>query len=705
MSRTSHGPASLLALLASLGLAGCSGSDGSSPTEPDPLDPTGQLECERQGYPCSPSEVSLEILERTTALSDSVLAMFDVSTNAADAVSWLESRDGVAEAAADGPALRFRLEDGIGMWILGEGALSVPGLPPGSAANPLAASTLEPSEPARHIVAAGDESKRALIVAPARFDFVVDGTDWGSALKVKGILENTRGYEGRVRLRENEDSTSTTVGIASYKDWGEEDVVHVSSHGRRVCEDGTCRAVLIVNDIDVLVPGAGSREARFQTIQERGVELVERETRPGRLFVALNAEFFKAAYGGGLEDAIVVLSACQSFGSQATDLVDALQGPGTVVLGWTDVVYTGEASQAEQRFYKEMAENGYPAHVAFEKLGDLRFGSWTGHGDAPPVMRITDPEPGGEDLHIREVVTLLHPGTGQDLTANDRVQIEGIKGDGEEDEVPFRVRVDGVPADDAPEMILHVSVDDVQAEPVTVSSGTPNDEDQWIVEGLIPLGYDLEEDRSVEFLARVELATGGESEHKLGATLTAASWTLESEGSMTGVVTVHGQTEEGAESWSSRADFGVDGEGRVVGDGVGLLSGAELLVRFDDEKLYCLVAAPVELGFAFDLTGEVEGGRLRMQATNLRAVEFSASSLCEGITEAQIQETLLAILSTTLETDVPFEHEAMQEREAPVSAELSHDGAVVGSAQALYQWVNTIRKEGCPVGAADPDCQ
>ncbi|MEJ2541962.1 MAG: hypothetical protein P8188_18680 [Gemmatimonadota bacterium] len=609
----------------------------------------------------------------------------------------------MAEAAADGPALRFRLEDGIGMWVLGEGALSVPGLPPGSVANPLGASSLEPSEPARHIVAAGEESKQALIVAAARFDFVVDGTDWGSALKVKGILDNTRGYEGSVQLRENPDSTSTKVTIASYKDWVGKEVVHVSSHGRRVCEDGPCRAVLIVNDIDVLAPGSGSREARFKTIQERGVELVKRKSKPGRLWVALNAQFFEATYGDKLKNMLIWLSACQSFGSQATDLVNALQGPGTVVLGWTDVHFTGEGTEAAMRFYEEMAK-GYPAHIAFEKLGDLRFGRWTGDGDGAPVLRITPAQPGGEDLHIREVVTLLHPGTGQELTTTDRVQIEGIQGDGEEDEVPFRVRVDGAPPDDAADMILHVSVDGVQAEPVTVSSGTANDKDQWTIEGRIPLGYDLEDDRAVDFLARVELSTGGESEHALRATLTGESWTLESEGAMTQEVSIHGVPGQAGDSWTAAADFGVDREGRVVGDGVGVVSGTTLVVRYDDEKLYCLVAPTVEMGFAFDLEGQVEDGRLRMRSTNLRVVEFSASATCEGVSEAEIEASILAVLTASLETDVPFEHEAVHEVELPQSGPLTHDGVEVGSYELFTRWTNTIRKEGCPVGGGDDDC-
>jgi hypothetical protein len=253
-------------------------------------------------------------------------------------------------------------------------------------------------------------------------------------------------------------------------------------------------------------------------------------------------------------------------------------------------------------------------------------------------------------------------------------------------------------------MTLYVSVDGIESDPVPVGSGTANERDQWIVEGEIPLGYDLDDDRPVDFLARVELASGGESEDRSGAILTGASWTLVSEGSTTAAVTLHGSNAEGAYSWTSEARFAVDGGGRVVGEGMGFLSGTELVFSYDDEEIYCLVAAPVELGYVFDLTGQVQEGGLQLQAENLQAAEFTTEACGDGATEAEIEASLLAVISATLETDVPFEHEERQAVEQPTSGPLTYDAVVVGSYEGLYQWVNTIRKEGCPVGAVDPDC-
>jgi hypothetical protein len=238
---------------------------------------------------------------------------------------------------------------------------------------------------------------------------------------------------------------------------------------------------------------------------------------------------------------------------------------------------------------------------------------------------------------------------------------------------------------------------------VQVSSGTANEQDQWIVEGQIPLDYDLEDDRPVTFLAWVGLASEGESEHEVEAILTGDSWTLVSEGQMSGEVSLHGQTVQTAQTWTTEAQFTVDGEGRVVGQGMGFLSGTEVTLSFDDEQIFCLMAGPFELGFIYDLTGQQDGGGLSIEAENVEEVEFSATS-CPEVDDAAISAAYLLIMAGMLETTVPFEHEASREGQLPISGPLAHEGVVVGSFEVLFTWTNTIRKEGCPVGAGDQGC-
>jgi hypothetical protein len=743
---------SVVLLAAVVGTFGC--NDDSSPMDLDPG--TGSLECEILSYPCSMAEVDLPILLRSNELGDSALAMLEAGASTADAAAWLTAQEGMADVMSGGLGVWFRLEGGRGTWVVTEGAvLTDPG--PSAAAMPLAApldraarrlpgaetsrpgrppadpparisadgrsetslsaraslpehlasewgatppaptrANLDPPRPGLDIVGSGSEEKKALILS----SILWETGQWDAGVAVRDILLSTRGYENGVDFVANTDSTATDVGLSSFTGWGAYDVVHVMSHGLRVCDDDGCRGVLTVNRLSAFFPADLSdaqQVERLKEVNQPGVELVKSG---GAGYVAVNADFFRS-HAGDLVDTVIFLNACQLFGNGATDLVDALAGTSNIVFGWSEAVYVGDALNATRRLFKELSEGGYPAEVAYERVGDLRTGRPTDYGPSP-MLRMAR-RPSGGDLQIREVVTLLHPGSGQRLTGDDRVQIEGIPGDGEEDSAPFLVQVDGVLPEHADETVLHVSVDDVESDPVPVSSGTPNDKDQWIIEGEIPLGYDLEEDRPADFLARVELTSEGESEHRSGAILTGATWTLASEGDMTGEVTLHGSTALGAETWTAEADFAVDGEGRVFGDGMGFLSGTELVFSYDDEELYCLVAAPVELGYLFDLTGRVDGGVLSLEAENVRAAEFS-SETCEGVSEATIEASLLAFLSATLETSVPFQHEAVQEREVPASGPLAHDGVVVGSYETLYRWVNTIRKEGCPVGAEDPAC-
>jgi hypothetical protein len=100
--------------------------------------------------------------------------------------------------------------------------------------------------------------------------------------------------------------------------------------------------------------------------------------------------------------------------------------------------------------------------------------------------------------------------------------------------------VDGLTAEEASGVLLHVSVDGEEAEPKPVSSGAENDEDVWLVSGEIPLGYDLKEAKSVTFRAWIELPSGGEAEHETLATLTGEKTIWEGRANFVAGVVWHG---------------------------------------------------------------------------------------------------------------------------------------------------------------------
>jgi hypothetical protein len=375
------------------------------------------------------------------------------------------------------------------------------------------------------------EQKTALVLSPFHWH-VADIEDTPA---VAAILSATRGYEGRVTHRSNAEETSTTVGLESFKEWDGYDVVHVSTHGSRVCADGGCRATLVAGLLAaVLPPGPGSKAEKLQALEEQGVSYAKSET-TGREYLVLSADFFRYHYPGGLEDALVFINSCESFGPQATDLVDAIRGTSSVVFGWSETVYVTDATAAATALYQALSK-GYPAEVALEEIEGLAVGRAV-EGAASPELR-ESPRGAGGDLRIREVVTLLHPVSGEELTAADLVPIEGTVDDGEPDAVPWLVRVDGVKPELTDGMVVRVLVAGAQGDPVPLTEGQANDEDQWTVSGTVLLPFDVIEDTRASFGARVDLHEGGVSQHETDATLSG-------EGPIMGRV----WELEGAESW------------------------------------------------------------------------------------------------------------------------------------------------------------
>jgi hypothetical protein len=103
--------------------------------------------------------------------------------------------------------------------------------------------------------------------------------------------------------------------------------------------------------------------------------------------------------------------------------------------------------------------------------------------------------------------------------ATDLVPIQGTQGDGEPDAAPFLVRIEGVKQELAAGMMVHVSIDGVEGDPVPLAGSQPDEEDRWTVSGVVPLSYDLTEAKPVAIRAWVNLHDGGESQHQTGATL------------------------------------------------------------------------------------------------------------------------------------------------------------------------------------------
>jgi hypothetical protein len=492
-------PSLLLAAGLALATAAC-GSD--SPSEPNPRTP---LECEARDYPCSLSEVSLAVLERGDALGDQAMAMLEAGASTEDAAGFLESQADMAEVEWDDAAIWYRLEDGLGHWILWEVV--------GAAPAGVRAATGENGRGARfHIAGPEVEQKTALVLSPFSWEYLAE--DEGA--DVAAILSGTRGYANGVTHRFNDERTTSNVSLGSYLEWGSYQVIHVSTHGSRICDGGSCRAVFAAGLLETaLPPGPETKAEKLKSLEQQGVTFAK--GRHGDEYLVLTADFFRQRYPGGLKDALVFINTCKSFGPEATDLADAIRGNSSVFLGWTEGVLHEDAGAAAAALYQALSQ-GYPARVALGEIGGLAVGRPVNETTPAPELWVSARESGG-DLRIREVVTLLQPVSGEELTPSDRVEIEGTADDGEDDAVPVLVRIDGVKPDLADGMTLHVEVDGAQGDPIPLTSVDPGEEDRWLVSGVVPLHYDVTEDRDVEFRARITLHDGGESRHATSSTI------------------------------------------------------------------------------------------------------------------------------------------------------------------------------------------
>lgn len=484
-----------------------------SPGTPPPTPPS--LECEAQAYPCSLGEVPQNVLERSDALGNQVGQKLEDGDSAADAEIWLKEQPGMAEVEADDMAVRFRLDGGRGVWVLSKEALAQN---VGGASASAAATVSKVTPVSRHYIAGGGfdslhhivggdtEQKRALVLSPMLHDF----TDADDGAQVAAILEGTRGYENGVTYLANPTIDSMNVGVENFRGWRDYQVIHVVSHGARLCKKAPCRAVIVARELPGTV-GSPQQPERALELEATGGELCKAVG--GRTFLCLAADFFRHEYRGGLENTLVFFNACETYGSEATDLGDAIRGTTSVYLGWSEPVSSESAHAAALKLYAELSGKGVPLASAYDALDGLENDQ-----SGPAVLTVGKRQAGG-DLRIRDVVWLRHPDTEEILSSADEVEIDGTEGDGDNDAVPYLVQVDGLTAEEASGVLLHVSVDGEEAEPMPVSSGAGNDQDEWLVSGEIALGYDLKAAKSVTFRAWIELPSGGRSEHQTPATL------------------------------------------------------------------------------------------------------------------------------------------------------------------------------------------
>jgi hypothetical protein len=518
----------VLVLLLISSLIGCrseeravSSAEGSAPTAPIPDPPAPEsptqpaptpagLECGLATFPCSLSDVPVDVLNRGEALADAAITMLDAGSSLDEVLDYIRTQTDVADAASDNAVLRFRVAGGRDVFVFQAAALAT-GFPievagPTSIAVPGARKTAAQ----KVVVGTGAEQKRALVLSPFKYFF--KSFDDGAA--VAQLLENTRGYGGNVTYRENATKTAATVGIEQFSGWENYDVIHVSGHGRQVCDVNRCVATILTGDIY-------SNADDLLQLTELGVNTAHVQGE-GK-FLALSPDYFRTRYPEGLDSTLIFFNACQTFAAPGSALSDALVGPNSVFFGWTDVVQSQPAKDAALALYQNLSAKGVTSQSAFDSLGALAIDKHVMDGKQITSILMLDREP-STDLRIREVVTLERITGGGKLLENAVVDAVGKAGDGVIDLVPYQILVEGIPEAQQDAAVIQFTADGHSSTPQAVTIGERVGDTGWRLTGQIPY-IDVAPEQLVEMLATVQLPEGGTSEHRVTVKLKAGEAT------------------------------------------------------------------------------------------------------------------------------------------------------------------------------------
>lgn len=507
-------PTALAVLLILVALGCSSGPAATQSPSPSPA----ALECETGAFPCTFDDVADEVRTDTERLTAEATRRVNDGVTNDELVAWLDSEESVAEVEGDSDAVRFRPTGGRGVWVVrpdsalgptsrGSQALAYAGT--WDAGGPLGGTN-------ETVTGEGRSARRALVLSPYRWDF--GESDDGESVAER--LRELPDYSSGVTYAENAALASTEVTADDFRGWEGQQVVHVVSHGFRLCKEGKCRAVVAANAL----PGA---TANIWGNATRGLELEvvagpDSPTTP-KYHTLLGADFFRDEYPTGLDDTVVFLNGCSLFGPGATDLADAIRGSKGVVLGWSRSVLSAAAQSASSAMYEELAGEGRTVGDALEGLGGLKTSEYQSAAGQSIVSTLTSTGRAiGGDLRIRDVVDFHDAAAGGPLADGAGVALIGEPGDGAPDSVGWSLLVEGIEVQDASAMV-QVTIDGHAARPMAVSAGAAEGASSWRLQGTVDLGVDVNTPHAAQFEASLTLPEGGQSADTVAASLVGES--------------------------------------------------------------------------------------------------------------------------------------------------------------------------------------
>ena len=214
-----------------------------------------------------------------------------------------------------------------------------------------------------------DLEKRALLLAPYAFQF----QPYESALPVFDRLSPLMDYSqaGGIELVANPPgSASNAVSLLHWLNWDGYDVIFASTHGDLVPLGSGLASPMLFTGVgilenscvdmrDLVLAQTGNDTALVNTLACARVNKGTTDAPNWIQDIAAGESFFSAAYSGGLQKKLMYLEACRSVINN--DLVDALMGTDSVVLGWTEYVYASFSREVARFFFGRSGTDGLPA--------------------------------------------------------------------------------------------------------------------------------------------------------------------------------------------------------------------------------------------------------------------------------------------------------------------------------------------------------
>jgi len=477
------------------------------------------LDCVLEGYPCSIAESDPEAHARSIGLLQSTWQIHRDS--GMDGVrDFLEGQPDIVRVRGDDRALEFRIEGATPMVVSDVSVLfgrrvapatrpSTP-LPTGLSAESSSSGVSRKSIVGRDTNSDGviddDDQKRALVLAPFLWQFGEDD----EAPSIAAQLENLRGYQGNVTFIGNANMEDQNLGLDVLQRFRDYDVIYFSTHGSRGCDSDGCSVVV---DTGIQV------DFQQQDVSLRGAVVnfdVNTPETPSVGTLALKADFFRNFYPSGLDDTLVVFSACETGNAGSGELARALAGDDFVMFGWTEVVDADDAAPAMSLLFEALGE-GLAAEAALDKVFDAGLdATFNSNGDFTELVRFA---PNGGDVRLFEIPQLLDDEgqpleDGEDLTD----AVEGAVGDGQNDKLKLLLQIDGVDDDNNDvsgyEITYRLDGRDLQGVyDLSEATLAPGLQYTYRVEHEVDVGFDIEPSTDASLEVIVALPEGLESRY------------------------------------------------------------------------------------------------------------------------------------------------------------------------------------------------